>query len=475
MIRWTFGLLFIALSGIAGFAQSLKWEEDSDCIEIAEIRLTGNTITKDYIIHRELTFQVGDCLRKWDFYAQLDQSRDNLMNTTLFNFVEYAISGLHFEDSVKGPVVVEFRFTERWYLWVAPILTYEDRNFSIWLAEGDWSRVSFGMTISHNNFRGRMERLALSLQYGYDRQAWLEYSLPYINSAKTIGLSIAGGVEYLHEAPYATSKGKRQFFSDKSLYMLNRTFAIAALTIRPKIHSSHYFSLGFENIHWGDTLLSLNPGLTSSGSPHERYLRFHYKLKLDYRDYASYPLEGWYADLELQKEGFGLFEAGGPDYFFVKSTLRKYQRIGLRSYVAAGAHLKLGSSGAVPYYLNKGLGYSRDFARGYEYYVVDGQAFALAKVNLKYTIVKPRVFEIPVPLTERITKLHYALYFNLHADLGRVRDRYSLTGNFLANQWLYSGGSGIDFVTYYDKVFRIDYSVNHLGEGGIFIHFIAPI
>jgi hypothetical protein len=47
--------------------------------------------------------------------------------------------------------------------------------------------------------------------------------------------------------------------------------------------------------------------------------------------------------------------------------------------------------------------------------------------------------------------------------------------NNMSNSFLYGTGVGLDFVTYYDKVFRFEYSVNAKGEGGIFIHFIYPV
>jgi hypothetical protein len=45
----------------------------------------------------------------------------------------------------------------------------------------------------------------------------------------------------------------------------------------------------------------------------------------------------------------------------------------------------------------------------------------------------------------------------------------------LPDSFLRGIGAGIDIVTYYDKVMRLEYSVNGWGESGIFIHFIAGI
>jgi hypothetical protein len=47
--------------------------------------------------------------------------------------------------------------------------------------------------------------------------------------------------------------------------------------------------------------------------------------------------------------------------------------------------------------------------------------------------------------------------------------------SFLDNKFIFGTGIGIDFVTYYDKVLRLEYGVNDMGETGFFIHFVAPI
>ena len=42
--------------------------------------------------------------------------------------------------------------------------------------------------------------------------------------------------------------------------------------------------------------------------------------------------------------------------------------------------------------------------------------------------------------------------------------------NSLVNRFLYTEGFGIDVVTFYDLVFRFEYSFNQLGEKGFFFH-----
>ena len=43
--------------------------------------------------------------------------------------------------------------------------------------------------------------------------------------------------------------------------------------------------------------------------------------------------------------------------------------------------------------------------------------------------------------------------------------------NPFGNRWLWGGGLGLDLVLHYDKVIQIQYSINHLKEKGLFLHF----
>src|SRR5690606_31994944 len=123
-----------------------------------------------------------------------------------------------------------------------------------------------------------------------------------------------------------------------------------------------------------------------------------------------------------------------------------------------------------PYYLTKGLGYGRDYLRGYEYYVVDGQDFAYLKTNLKFELLPKREIHAKFIPLNKFSTIPYSFYLNLYGETGYVRDRKFSEGNPLVNKMQYSYGAGIDFVTYYDMVFRVEYSLNKLGDTGIFLH-----
>jgi hypothetical protein len=46
----------------------------------------------------------------------------------------------------------------------------------------------------------------------------------------------------------------------------------------------------------------------------------------------------------------------------------------------------------------------------------------------------------------------------------------SENGNNLNNKLLWSTGLGLDLLSYYDQVYRLEFTYNSLGEAGIYLH-----
>ena len=96
------------------------------------------------------------------------------------------------------------------------------------------------------------------------------------------------------------------------------------------------------------------------------------------------------------------------------------------------------------------------------------------------TELKKRLFSIEANLgrlmpLKQFRKVPVAAYFKVFYDQGYVQNNLpenSLTSTnpILSNRYIYSYGAGLDIVTYYDAVLRLEYSVNALNEGGFFIN-----
>ena len=70
---------------------------------------------------------------------------------------------------------------------------------------------------------------------------------------------------------------------------------------------------------------------------------------------------------------------------------------------------------------------------------------------------------------KRAERIPVRIFAKVYGNTGYVHNPQP-GDNLLSNKMLYSGGFGIDILTFYDVTFRFEYSFNQLGQGGLFIH-----
>jgi len=414
----------------------------------------------------------GDTLTAKNLRTLVEKSRENLLNTSLFNFVTTDIQ--YHQERVD----VVITFTERWYIWPWPVIDFADRNFNTWWTENrSLSRMSYGVILKWGNFRGRREELDLTAVFGYNENYGIDYKIPYLNSKKTIGLGVGVSFGRTHEVPVINEDDKLVYYSNDEKYIYQEIRSYLSFILRKRIYNTHTLRLEYDYRSFDDTLSVINPGFTPEGQEILQYISLVYQYKSDHRDDKPYPLRGHYFDLELAKRGFGALENSGMDVFYVMTTFRKYFQLGNRWYFASGLNSKFSNGSKQPFYLDRAIGYGRDIVRGYEYYVVNGNNFGILKNNLKFALLPRRNLDIDFIRSEKFNKIHYAFYLNAFFDMGFADNFYTdpAMNNQLENSLLIGYGLGIDFVTYYDLVFRLEYSMNRMNEHGFFIHFMAPI
>jgi len=447
---------------------SIGFEINTPQIIINKIFLTGNKITKSQIILRELLFEENDTLDSENFKLLIAQSKKNLLNTSLFNFVTIYV------DSVfQNKYNITIDFIERWYIWPLPFFELSDRNFNVWWKTKDFSKTDYGLYLVWDNFRGRKESLKLQLRFGFNETYSLSYNIPYIDKGKKIGMGISGGVKHNHEIPYLTYQNKQLFYKNELSYVQQNIVGSINFTYRKGIFNLHTVMLNYNDYIFSDTLLKLNSNFAEQTNIN--FLSFYYQLKCDHRDSKSYPLLGYYYDIEFTKYGLGFLENKNISVAYMHTSIRKFWKLNKRFYLAEGINAKISSSAFQPYYLGRGLGFSNDFVRSYEYYVVHGQNFILSKSNLKFEMISPKIKHLNFIPSKKFNIIHYALYLNFFTDIAYVSDNQDGENNVLSNSILLGSGIGLDFVTYYDKVMRLEYSINKNGKSGFFMHFIAPI
>ena len=391
-----------------------------------------------------------------------ERSRDNLLKTALFNYVYF--DTLTEANNLLG---IEIRVEERWYTWPEIQFNQADRNFSAWFQSRDFSRIVYGLGVSQYNFRGRREKISARFTTGFLNQYVISYENIHLDRQQKHSLNFAAFYFTQHKLEYITENNRPKLFeSDDIIYRKQNYFV--QYTFRNKLYNTHRLTLGYEHYNINDTVVALNPEFLGSAKKNTSFLTLVYSYESDHTDLRYYPLTG-----SLLKCSFtysGLFHS---DFNKIELRTAYYRFIKLhnRVYVNAGLKVQLTGHTRIPYIVIVGLGYD-DFLRGYENYVVDGYNFLLFRSSVKYQLIPVKIIKLNFLPLRQFNKIHITSYFNLFFDAGYVHDYYKeyiLSENNLVDKALYTCGAGIDVVTYYDKMLRIDLARNSLGEFGVFI------
>ncbi len=468
-------LLFISLvllSFVPAFAQGTTDRPvPGSYIIIDSVTVTGNKLTKPYIIFREINFSAGDTVVADMLDPLMERNRSNILNTSLFNSVEIHIRHI---DSVH--VSVNIFLAERWYVWPKPLFELADRNFNVWWQTKEIARTNYGLDLAMNNCRGRNETLRLTYRIGYSQKYALSYTIPYLSKNMSGGVSFSCSYITGHETSYKTYDNKLLFYNDPSRYTRSEYAYAVKYSSRAGIYNRHYLALEYKSNIIADSIARLNPDYFFRGRTSQQYVSFSYLFKRDMRDYIAYPLKGYYYDFEVMKKGFG-FPFENIDLMHVVASYKQYWQLSKRWYFASMLKTKLSGPAPQPYFNERGLGYGSDYVRSYEYYVVDGENFLLMKSNLKYELISPHVIRTRLIPLEKFRTVPYTYYINFFFDAGYVwESRHALySTNTLTNSILPGVGVGIDYVTYYSMVFRAEYAINKFLEHDIFLHLSIPI
>ena len=170
----------------------------------------------------------------------------------------------------------------------------------------------------------------------------------------------------------------------------------------------------------------------------------------------------------VEKVGLGIFD--DVDITRFRASYSRYMKLKKGFYFSNFSSVYFSTPNTQPYSETKGLGFGNDVIRGYELYVIHGQHYIVNKTSLKKVLFAGSKEMTNFPL-EQFRHFPYAFYLKSYFDIGYSSNTQNYEGNkFLADQLLFGGGLGLDIVTMYDLVVRLEYSWNSLGENGFFFH-----
>ncbi len=437
---------------------------DSTLIKIANIKIIGNRHTKDYIILREIQFKPGSYLPKNKLAEIFKQARTQVYNTNLF--IEVNMDSTFIADNI---VQVNVEVKERWYIFPAPQFSLIDRSYKEWIKtfNADFNRVVYGLNFKHYNFSGRRDQLGITILNGYARNISINYNSPYSNSKLTRGYSIATSITQNREIGYKTSyDNKPLVYTNIGGFIRNSYHASAAYSWRNAFFKSIGISIGINYAVVDDSVVNqkYNPNYFGNGKTTQFFTDINWFIGYANTDKNAYPLKGLQYNYGISKRGFGI--SGGVNNTSLYGSYSKYimHTHNFYSSIKVAGILKLPLDQA---YINqRALGYGDFKLRGLELYVIDGTAAFTSKYTLSKKILS---FKIPMPFKiKELPYIPFAFFVKTYTDVGYSYIPQNYTTK-LNNRFLYTGGVGLDILSLYDLVFKIEYSFNQLGEKGIFL------
>jgi outer membrane protein assembly factor BamA len=425
---------------------------------IGSIEISGNTKTKYFIILRELPFAVGDSLTSVQMGPALIKAKQQLINTQLF--VDVKIDTAQMDNTVQVRVHVK----ERWYLFPVPYFRLVDRNFNQWWVDQNKSldRVNYGIKFTQNNVSGRNDNINVWLITGYNKQFSARYTLPFFDKKLTQGFSVGFAYATQKELNIGTANNKQVFFKHstdaKKIWRFD-----AAYSYRPDTKKRNTLRLSYSNESIADTILKIQKNYYPGQTTVQKAFDISYRYQLIDVSNISYPTEGYYTDLFFLKR----FATPVQSLFQMSARQLYAKKVSTKSFVLFDISAAYKSPIDSVFSNARLIGYGGMQLRGLEYYVVDGTAGLVARNAFHYN-VKNWVLHNPLQ-TKTHDQIPIRLYFKLFADAGYAYHKYATPSNSLSNTLLYTYGAGLDVVSVYDFVFRMEYSRNQLGRDGLYL------
>lgn len=428
---------------------------------VRNIFIVGNKKTNASIILREIPFKPGDHFQLQQLIVKFEAARRQLMNTTLFHEVTVALKSF---EGYNVDILVDVK--ERWYLFPLPYFKMVDRNLNQWLVQNNASldRVNYGVKLIYNNFTGYNDKLNIWLMSGYTKQASMSYDRLYIDRKMKWGGKIGVSLGKNREVNYNTIDNKEVFLKDTNNFIRSFFKTNLELTYRRATKTRHRFGIGYTVESVEDTIVKLNPKYFTLGRSRIRFPEIYYGLNFYNVDYIPYPLKGFDAQLTITKKGFN----HTVNLWQADLSTGNYWQLAPKTYFSVNTISTLKLPFKQPFFNSRLMGYGEMFMQGYEYYVIDGVAGSCVKTTLSRKFFD---FNIPLPHTKKqtINNIPFRIFGRIFSNAGYVYNP-NPGQNALNNRMLFSGGIGVDIVTFYDISVKLDWSFNQLGQNGIYLH-----
>ncbi len=439
---------------------------------IRDFIFEGNAKTKTNVLTRELTIHVGDTVPLSQLAVKLEENRLRLLNTNMFNVVKINVKNWGLDDKVS----IVINVVERWYFYPVPIIELADRDLNVWWKEyhHDIRRSNYGIRLTHSNITGRRDPFSTLIQFGYTPKFSLGYAFPYLNKQQTVGAFAGGFYSTNREVGYATINNRLVLYKNPLENIFTRQTYNFGISYAPGLYHRHLWNIGYSKQTLDTSVTTrLNRDFFLDSRTKQGYFWFTYDYSNDFRDFKPYPMKGHAFGMNISKAGF--FKKDDVNALDIKFRYAQYFKLNKSFSVETILRGKTKLiRGAQPYNFQHGMGYGSDFVRGYELFVVDGYDFGILKNSLRFQMLD-KDYDLSPYLKPKILKsfqsLPVKMFLTGNLDMGySYTPQYNPLNNF-QNRLLYGGGIGLDVLAYQGMLWQFEYSFNHTGKGGFYVHY----
>jgi outer membrane protein assembly factor BamA len=425
-------IVFLSLLPLLASAQTdtLFFEGDYKIV-VDSIQIIGNETTQDFIILRELTFGIGDTLNP----HIASYNRERIYSLRIFNEVRLK------PYSSNGKNILQIAIEESWYIYPIPIIVLKDR---------DWEKISYGMSLSLLNFRGRNETVKGVVTFGYDPSFGFSYFNPNLSYNQNLNLQVSLG--------YSTSTNKSTNAED----LYGDSFEQEIFTSRVQVgkrfgnYQWAYLKSGFDYI---ETPFYIE-GVNASDNNIDKTLIVGASYIYDTRDLTLYAADGIYTFLSYEWKGLGI---DGINYRVADLEFREYRKIVEKFTAKWRISVRHTVGETVPYYDYSYLGYSERIRGYFHNGESEGNDRFIGSVEINYPIIQEtriNLYWIPL-LPHSLLSYRVAVIAGLFGDTGVTKD----SGDPLLIKDFNTGyGTGISFLLLPYFICRLEFAINDNGQ-----------
>jgi outer membrane protein insertion porin family len=422
-MAWRFLCLILCLGTFPARAQENPIAESAvefEGVTVHRVFWTGNNVTRDHVIARELATREGEPFRVKALLA--DYVR--LENLGVFAKIEIATALV--EDGVE----VEFRLVEMpSYI---PYLAFR------YTEENGWS---VGPALSSVNLFGRVITLSGRALFGGTTTLLMDFAYPWITG---------NHVSLTARAAYLTRQDEVRDFEETSWELMPWIGKFLGK------HGRVAGALGWFQMN------SDKDGITLSENHRDDLFRLGLRLGYDTRDSWRVPGRGWQNEVELLRTG-GIL-GGDGDFFTFTADIRRYQPVWDQTLaLVLLTSLQTGEAGSdVPSYMQYTMG-GANTIRGYDFLELGRQIFGknqlIGTLEYQYMVVPLRHLKI------FRWSFSAGLQAAAFADVGTAWDT---SEQFTASRFRAGYGLGLRLIIPQTEMVRFDVGFS---EAGVEFHF----